>query len=86
MTALLLISMALSANAFPTKGWPGSTPVAQGMDRAVLEAFDGDLAGGNYGYVDGMLVIRHGAVVYEKKYDHSKDYDRLFAVKGAPGI
>ena len=86
MTALLLISMALGANAFPTKGWPVSTPEAQRLDRAVLEAFDRDLAAGKYGYVDGMLVIRHGAVVYEKAYDHAKEYDRLFSGKGKPGI
>jgi CubicO group peptidase (beta-lactamase class C family) len=86
VTALLLVTMALGANAFPTKGWPQSTSGAQGMDRAVLEAFDRDLAAGKYGYVDGMLVIRHGAVVFEKTYDHAKDFDRLFAGKGAPGI
>ena len=56
------------------------------MDPAALEALDREFAAGKYGYVDGMLVIRHGAVVYEKAYDHSKDYQRLFAGKGKPGI
>src|SRR5262249_40966668 len=41
---------------------------------------------GKYGYVDSMLVIRRGRVVYDKRYDHAGDYDRLFAGKGAPGI
>ncbi len=56
------------------------------MNRAALEALDRELAAGKYGYVDGMLVIRRGAVVYEKTYDHAEDYERLFAGKGAPGI
>ena len=33
-----------------------------------------------------MLVIRRGRVVYEKTYDRSGDYDKLFVGKGAPGI
>jgi CubicO group peptidase (beta-lactamase class C family) len=81
-----MLLMALGAATFPTKGWPESTPEAQGMDRAVLEALDREFAAGKHGYVDGMLVIRHGAVVSEKTYDHAKEYERLFAGKGAPGI
>jgi CubicO group peptidase (beta-lactamase class C family) len=72
--------------AWPTKGWPESTPEAQGMDRAPLDALDRELASGNHGYVDGMLVIRHARVVFEKSYDHSADYARLFVGKGEPGI
>jgi len=56
------------------------------MDPSVLEALDRELASGKHGYVDSMLVIRHGTVVFEKTYDRSKDYARLFAGKGAPGI
>src|SRR5262249_6885249 len=33
-----------------------------------------------------MLVVRHGKVVYDKTYDHSADYRRLFLDRGAPGI
>lgn len=86
MTPVLLVTMALGAAAFPTKGWPESTPETQGMDRAALDALDREFAAGKHGYVDGMLVIRHGAVVYEKTYDHAKEYERLFAGKGKPGI
>jgi len=56
------------------------------MDRAVLTSLDAELASGRQGYVDSMLVIRHGRLVYEKTYDRSKDYARLFAGKGLPGI
>src|SRR4030095_8267029 len=66
--------------------WPQSTPQAEGLDRAVLQALDRALAAGKHGYVDSMLVLRNGTVVHEKSYDHSKDYRRLFKGKGAPGI
>ena len=56
------------------------------MDHATLDALDRELAAGKHGYVDSMLVIRHGKVVYEKTYDRAKDYARLFAGKGEPGI
>jgi len=75
-----------STEHWPTRGWRASTPEAQGMDGAVLEAFHREFAEGKHGYVDGMLVIRHGHIVLEKGYLHEQDYDRLFEGKGAPGI
>ena len=86
MTPALLLVMALGATAFPTKAWPESTPEAESMDSKILSALDAELAAGKYGYVDSMLVIRRGRVVFDKRYDHARAYDRLFAGKGAPGI
>lgn len=43
----------------------------------MLAAFDADIAAGKYGYVDSMLVIRHGKIAYERAYKH--DYDRIYA-------
>jgi len=87
---LLLSAFILAAAArFPAPqadGWAESTPEREGLDRAALAAFDAELAAGKHGYVDSMLVIRHGRVAYEKTYDWSKEYVRLFAGKGAPGI
>jgi CubicO group peptidase (beta-lactamase class C family) len=86
----MLHALAVSARAagpspsWPTKAWPESAPEAQGLDAAVLAALDRELADGQHGYVDGLLVVRHGAVVFERNYRH--DYDRLFAGKGAPGL
>jgi CubicO group peptidase (beta-lactamase class C family) len=59
-----------------SKSWPSSAPSAVGIDPKVLEAFDADIAGGKYGYVDCMLVIRHGKVAFERTYKH--DYDRIY--------
>jgi CubicO group peptidase (beta-lactamase class C family) len=72
------------AGYWPTRGWRTSTPEAQGVDGGVLEALHREFEQGRHGYVDGMLVVRNGHVVFEKSYAHG--YDRLFAGKGAPGI
>ncbi len=86
MILALAAAVSSSSVSWPTKGWPESTPAPEGLDAAPLEAFDRELAAGQNGYVDSMLVIRHGKVVYERTYDHAADYARLFAGKGAPGI
>ncbi|MGH9392450.1 MAG: serine hydrolase domain-containing protein, partial [Vicinamibacteria bacterium] len=80
----LALWMTLAAAEWPTRGWKASTPEAEKVDAAVLEALHQELASGKHGYVDGMLVIRNGRVVFEKSYSH--DYDRLFEGKGEPGL
>jgi CubicO group peptidase (beta-lactamase class C family) len=61
---------------WPTRGWPSSTPEAEGLDPSALAALDGEFASGSRGQITGMLVIRHGRVVFEKTYKH--DFDKLF--------
>jgi len=75
---------AAPASIWPTRSWPESTPEAQGLDRAGLESLDREFADGKHGYVDGMLIIRNGHVVFERSYRH--DYDSLFVGRGAPGL
>jgi CubicO group peptidase (beta-lactamase class C family) len=77
LSASLFLSSARAAAVWPTKGWTASRPDAEGLDAAVLSRLDEELASGRHGYVDGMLVIRNGKVIYEKSY--KVDYDRLFA-------
>ena len=82
--ALLLTGWLSAQSSWPTKGWPTSTPGAEGLDAKILGAFDADLAGGKYGYVDSMLVIRHGKVVLDRTYKN--DYDKIYAKEAAePG-
>jgi CubicO group peptidase (beta-lactamase class C family) len=90
-TLVAPMAQAQTERSWPTRGWSGASPADEGIDVSVLDAFDRELASGAHGYVDGMLVIRHGRVVYEKSYDHGRDYDRLFASRAAmkdsrPGI
>ncbi len=87
--AVLLLAMTFAsppAGSWPTRGWPESRPEAEGVNAKTLDSLDSEFSAGRHGYVDSMLVIRHGKVVYEKRYDHAADYRRLFAGKGAPGI
>lgn len=83
---LLLAAAHAPAAGTPQAGWAESTPEKEGLDPAPLDAFDRELASGAHGFVDSMLVIRRGRVVYEKTYDWTRDYARLFAGKGKPGI
>jgi CubicO group peptidase (beta-lactamase class C family) len=64
---------------WPAAAWPRSTPAAQGMDAAPLESLHAELAEGRHGYVDGMLVVRNGHLVFERTYPH--DYAGLFEGK-----
>lgn len=61
--------------------WPVSRPGAQGMDAAALATLDAAFASGAHGYVDAVLLIRHGHAVFDRQYAH--DYERLFAGKDA---
>lgn len=67
------------ASGWPTSGWPESTPGAEGLDAAALDRLDAEFASGRHGYVNSMLVIRNGRVVYEKFYPH--EYDAPFAAQ-----
>ncbi|MGE0813782.1 MAG: serine hydrolase domain-containing protein [Vicinamibacterales bacterium] len=62
---------------WPTRGWAQSTPDAEGLDGRALEALDREFAAGAHGQVTGMLVVRHGKVVFERSY--AQDFDALFA-------
>src|SRR5690349_19154254 len=65
------ILFAFSANAqtvWPTKQWPTTTLQAAKINRAVVDSIDSEIASGRYGYVDRMLIIRHGRVAFDKSY------------------
>ncbi|MCC7032709.1 MAG: serine hydrolase [Acidobacteria bacterium] len=64
-------------SSWPTKGWTTSTPETEGLDPAVLTALHDEFAAGQHGYIDSMLVIRHGRLVFERSYTH--DYKALFS-------
>jgi len=73
-----------SATPWPTRAWENASPEALGFSAGALEALDQEFAAGKHGYIDGMLIVRHGRVALDRTYTH--DYDRLFAGKGEPGI
>jgi CubicO group peptidase (beta-lactamase class C family) len=77
LAAVILAPLAAAQNPWPTQGWSSATPQSVGLDPKVLAEIDADIAGGKYGYIDSMLVIRHGKLVYDRSYKH--DYDRIYA-------
>lgn len=56
--------------------WPTAAPKEFGFDTGKLAAFDADIAGGKYGLVDSMLVLRCGKDVYDKSFHH--DYGQIY--------
>ena len=64
------------ATPWPTKNWTMATPEAEGLDAGVLATLDAEFAAGAHGYIDSMLVVRHGRLVFERSYTH--DYKALF--------
>ncbi|HEX6168853.1 MAG TPA: serine hydrolase [Chitinophagaceae bacterium] len=73
---LLVIQTSLVAQHWPTNEWPVATPQSQSMNPDSLKAFDEAITGGKYGYIDGMVIIRHGKLLYHKTYKH--DYDKIY--------
>ncbi|UCC41075.1 MAG: serine hydrolase [Candidatus Aminicenantes bacterium] len=60
---------------WPTQGWNKSSPEEQNVDSALLSQLDARIKNGDYGYVDSMLVIRNGYLIFEKAYE--QDYVRI---------
>src|ERR1700730_3046560 len=75
-SALILVFGASAQDRFPTKGWSKADPPTVGLDSVALGALDADIAGGQYGLVDTLLVIRCGKQAYERAYAH--DYSSIY--------
>ena len=74
-----------SLTKWPTAAWEVSSATSQGMNYDSLAAFSRELESGELGYIDGMLVIRNGTIVFEKEY--TNDYDSLFITTNTePGM
>jgi CubicO group peptidase (beta-lactamase class C family) len=76
---LLTVIIATNANSqkvWPTKAWQKTRPKDVGLNVDTLAFIDKELASGRYGYIDGLLVIRHGKIAFEKSYQH--DYYTIY--------
>ncbi len=56
--------------------WPKSEPASQDIDASALDALDREFVSGKHGYIDSMMIIRNGFLVYQRNYEH--DYDAPF--------
>jgi CubicO group peptidase (beta-lactamase class C family) len=73
---VLVVALLLLAGRAAAQDWPKAEPKTVGLDAAKLAAFDADLAGGQYGLVDNLLVIRCSKQAYERSYAH--DYGKIY--------
>ena len=76
LPVFIFLHFCLNAQQWPLIEWPSVTPQSQSMNVDSLKAFDEDIAGGKYGYIDGMIVTRNGKMVYQKSYKH--DYNKIY--------
>lgn len=75
-TTLAIASGLGAQSPFPTRTWSVGEPRALGVNVQVLDSINAEIVAGRYGYVDRMLVIRRGRIVYDQTYKH--DYDRIY--------
>lgn len=55
--------------------WLYSSPSEESMNRDLLANLGEKFTEGQYGYIDHMLIIKNGTIVYEKSYEH--DYAKI---------
>jgi len=73
---VLLPAAAQAQHPAPGLNWPVATAARLGLNPAVLDSLHNEITSGRYGYVDRMLVIRHGKIAFDKSYAH--DYDAAY--------
>jgi len=52
-----------------------------GIEAAPILALDAEFAQGDHGFVDGLTIIRHGAIVFDRSYPH--DYATAYGGRDA---
>ncbi|MDH3223685.1 MAG: beta-lactamase family protein, partial [Gemmatimonadota bacterium] len=72
-------AMAQEESVYPWPGqtWPTSTPDAEGIDPRAVESLIADISAGEYGLVDAFMLIRHGKVVANHRWE--QDYAAIAA-------
>jgi len=73
---ILFVLLCVGAAQAQHGDWPTATPKSVGIDEKALAAFDAEIASGKFGNIDGLTIIRHGKLVFERRYPH--DYDKIY--------
>jgi CubicO group peptidase (beta-lactamase class C family) len=66
---------------WPTARWPCAALAEVGIEAAPILALDAEFARGDHGFVDGLTIIRHGAVAFDRAYPH--DYATAYGGRDA---
>lgn len=77
------IATPAAAQPFPTDKWPTARAAEVGVGVAPLDSIDAEIREGRYGYVDRVVVIRNGKLVWDRRYaqDYVTAYDSLARIK-----
>lgn len=80
---LLITATSVGAQPFPADKWPVARPADVGVGVAALDSIDAEIREGRYGYVDRVIVIRNGRLVWDRRYQHDyvAAYDSLARVR-----
>ncbi|MBT3425410.1 MAG: serine hydrolase [Gammaproteobacteria bacterium] len=65
------------SQSWPDENWQLSTPEQEGLDGNAIATLDKEFRAGQHGYVDSMLIIRNGRMVFEAHYEN--DYQQINA-------
>ena len=79
--AVLLWLSTVSA-ALGQEAWPRGEPADAGLDVAPLAALAAEVADGDYGYVDRLLLVAEGRIVFDERYD--QDYVEVSRGQSGP--
>jgi len=74
---LLAFHSVTLAGSWPGETWEVSTPEAEGLDAKAIEQLDAEIRAKQHGYIDSMIIIRNGRVVFEAYYE--RDYKSINA-------
>ncbi len=74
-TIVFILLFVFSAQA-QQSDWPKATPKSVGLDAKALSQFDSEIASGKFGNVDGLTIVRHGKLVFDKRYE--RDYANIY--------
>jgi CubicO group peptidase (beta-lactamase class C family) len=77
LSTLPVHESAAAERSWPGETWEISTPAREGLDEQSILALDAELKSGKQGYVDSMLIVRHGRIVFDATYAH--DYKAINA-------
>ncbi len=68
---------AAADRSWPGESWEVSTPAREGLDEQAILKLDAEFRSGKHGYVDSMLIVRNGRIVFEARYP--RDYKAINA-------
>jgi CubicO group peptidase (beta-lactamase class C family) len=74
-----------AAFSWPGENWQVSTPEREGLDARAIARLDEEFRSGKHGYVDSMLIIRNGRMVFEAYYENDYQTTNADLVSGESG-